>query len=210
MAYKYKEILEMDWFGNKTEKLDAYLNKYAGQPELNFLVIGAFNGKVPEHILKKFITDPSSKVTCIDSWIGSMDHNYAVIDKQLVGKAFDERLEPYKDRVIKVDSDSADWLMKNNFNQYDFIYIDGKNKPIEDMLDILLSYRMLKIKGMMCINNAGWVGNDDVARNAYADNKFTGFAGDWFTRMNIDKIKLNEKSDQIWFTKTKDDSELGK
>jgi predicted O-methyltransferase YrrM len=196
----FREIKKLDWFGHD-EKFDKYLSKYKDKPNLNFLEIGSFNGNSAEHMLKNYLTHPTSKLTCIDPWKGQILHNGQMLVFEDVERFFDERMKPYKSQIIKAKSDSAVWLANNRDVSYDFIYIDGDHWPQGVMLDLLLSFKLLKPGGIMAIDDYGWDIHDNIGRDSHKEGCHAAIAADWFFQIYKNKINIFEKLEQVWLTK---------
>jgi len=142
-----------NWFlGNKTqEDFDRLLDEFRGKPNLKFLEIGSFCGNSAAWTIENILTDKTSTLTCIDPWNGNIVHED--FDFADVEAAFDQQLEPFKDQLIKQKSYSDEWLMNNRSIQYDFIYIDGSHLCIDCYIDLVLSWELLEVGGIIAIDD---------------------------------------------------------
>jgi hypothetical protein len=50
---------------------EKFLSPLAGKPNLNFLEIGCFEGRGTDWNLTNILTDPTSKITVVDPFLGS-------------------------------------------------------------------------------------------------------------------------------------------
>lgn len=183
-----------NWFlVNKTQDdFSRLLNEFKNKPNLNFLEIGSFCGNSAAWTMENILTDDSSRLTCVDPWSGNIPHE--TFDFADVEAAFDQQLEPYKHKLIKVKDYSMDWLMKNRDKSFDFIYIDGDHMPQAFLIDALLSWDLLKPGGVMAIDDYAWSHPEGERYNPKA-------AIDLFVSMYSDSITILEKGWQISFRK---------
>lgn len=152
-------------------------------------------------MLENILTHPTSKLTCVDPWRGEIVHNGKRINFAEVEKEFDKNTSSFKKQLIKVKSDSAPWLATNRDIKYDFIYIDGDHNPQAVMLDLLLSFKLLKSGGIMGIDDYGWDRRDPSAWLSYYSNSHSAYAVDWFLPLYKDYFQLLEKSNKVWLKK---------
>lgn len=188
------------WFKGD-DAFDGYLSDFVGMPNINFLEIGSFNGISAKYMLENILTHPTSKLTCIDPWKGETFFNNKKIYFSDVEKEFDQNTSQFKKQIIKVKSDSAPWLAVNRDVQYDFIYIDGDHMPQAVMLDLLLSFKLLKPGGIMGIDDYGWDKSDSQAWLAYYSQSHSAIAVDWFLQLYKDSINILEKGNRVWIKK---------
>lgn len=150
-----------NWFSaiNGEKIFEDNLAEFKGKDNLNFLEIGSFTGDSAVWMLDNILTSESSKLTCIDTWSGSAEHEEEV-KKQFnfgeIEKEFDSRVAKHGNKVIKVKSYSQEWLMKNRSNLYDFIYVDGDHFAKSVILDSMLSWDLLKPGGIMAFDDYEW------------------------------------------------------
>jgi predicted O-methyltransferase YrrM len=191
---------ETNWFQSEND-FHYYLNQYAGVPNINFLEIGSFNGISAKYMLENILTHPTSKLTCIDPWKGETFFNDKKIYFSDVEKEFDQNTSQFKKQLIKVKSDSAPWLAVNRDAKYDFIYIDGDHMPQAVMLDLLLSFKLLKPGGIMGIDDYGWGNSDSQAWLAYYSQSHSAIAVDWFLQLYKDSLQILAKGSKVWIRK---------
>ena len=73
--------------------------------------------------------------------------------------------------------------------KFDFIYIDGDHVPHQVMLDALLSWKILKVGGVMGFDDYGWSIDDPMAPESYKWDSHAGPAIDLFLRMYSKNIE---------------------
>lgn len=81
------------------------------------------------------------------------------------------------------------------FEEFDFIYIDGSHNAIDVLEDAVLSFRLLKNNGIIAFDDYLW--NDEQ----YSDGTYPKLAIDAFISIYDHKIKLLYKEYQVWIQK---------
>ncbi|HEY9703359.1 MAG TPA: class I SAM-dependent methyltransferase [Allocoleopsis sp.] len=117
-----------DWFSRNIQIWSKYLTKFIDKPELNVLEIGSWEGRSTCWLLDNILTHPTTKITCIDTFAGSFEHqdsgeNYL----QSIEKKFDFNISitGKNNQVNKIVGEYWEKLRSLPLNNYDFIYIDG-------------------------------------------------------------------------------------
>ena len=108
-------------------------------------------------------------------------------------KFYDRQVFPYKQKINKHKVFSKEWLSTNRSKQYDFIYIDGDHAPDEFTSDAELCWDLLKIGGVMAIDDYEW----HHPMGSHLDPKD---AIDKFLQNHACKILI--KNWQVWIRKT--------
>lgn len=152
-------------------------------------------------MLENILTHPTSRLTCVDPWKGETMFQRSRINFSDIEKEFDENTKDFKKQLIKVKSDSVPWLANNRENRYDFIYVDGDHMPQAVMLDLLLSFKLLKPGGIMGIDDYGWDRTDSHAWLAYYSQSHSAIAVDWFLQLYKDHLHIVEKNQKVWIIK---------
>ena len=118
------------------------------QPNVRILEIGSFEGRSANWFLDNIATHPSSSVTCIDPFFLRrlevfFDHNILV-----GGNA---------ERVVKLKGRSQEILRDLDLKKpFDFVYVDGCHLAACAITDITLSWDLLKLGGVLIIDDYGW------------------------------------------------------
>jgi hypothetical protein len=128
-------------------KLFLEFDKY--NKSLNILEIGSFEGQSTLFFLKKF---KNSKISCVDPWVNydqNVEYEFEKIENQ-----FDKNISSYKDRVIKFKMLSDQFFdQKLNNEIYDIIYIDGDHYFKSTYKDLINSFEVLKVNGLIIIDD---------------------------------------------------------
>lgn len=183
----YKKRFYNFGFGHKFY-FDDYLVNLAGKPNLNVLEIGSYAGQSAVWFLQNILTDPTSRLTCLDTWDTERS--------RLVEKDFDLATEPYAGKVTKVKSKSFYWLLQTQDTKYDFIYIDGDHTSQGATLDLFGCFPLLKIGGLISV--------DDYNLKVWDNLPGVKPAVDLFLELMADKINVLKIGNQVWLEKVKD------
>lgn len=196
-----KNIEFPNWFDEikASTNFENMLAEYKDKDNLMFLEIGSFTGDSAVYMLENILTSGSSKLSCIDTWAGSIEHAGELKEKFTMGeveKRFDERIEPFKNKVYKHKSTSQDWLINNRSNQFDFIYIDGDHTANTVLSDAVLAWDLLKVNGIMAFDDYEWTHPD-------GDKFAPKVAIDGFLNVFNPYIEIINRGWQIWIRKVK-------
>jgi predicted O-methyltransferase YrrM len=146
-----------NWFKQTAEaNFKNYLLPYAGKADLNFLQVGAFTGDASAWLMENVLTNPTSRLTDVDTWRGSDEVIHHEFDWSQVEDTYDKKTEPYKDRITKVKSDSVAFLKNERFFSYDFIYIDADHTALGVFSDAVGAWPLLKPYGILAFDDYQW------------------------------------------------------
>lgn len=178
---------------------DMHLKVLSGKENLNFLEIGSFTGDSAIWMLENVLTADSSRLTCIDTWAGSSEHEEEVKKQFNFGEIeneFDYKISKHKNKVTKIKSYSQEWLMKNRDDRFDFIYIDGDHYAKSVILDCMLAWDLLRVGGIMAFDDYEW--------NHPAGDKYNPkMAIDAFLTIMEENIEVLYRGWQIWVRRIK-------
>ncbi|MBP6994044.1 class I SAM-dependent methyltransferase [Candidatus Woesebacteria bacterium] len=188
---------QTDWFSPTIDEWDETLANYQSKPSLAFLEIGSFEGRSAIWLLENILTDPTSHLTCIDTWGGSAEHQNTTLDFAQVERNFDDniRISGKSTQVKKIKGRSAVELRKLAFGSYDFIYIDASHKAYNVLEDAVLSWRLLKIGGIMIFDDYVW-------EPQYAEIDSPKLAVDSFIQCYRNRLEIVRKGMQMTIRKT--------
>lgn len=147
-----------------------------GKPHLHFLEIGCFEGRTTVWLLENVLTDPTSRITVIDTFEGSPEFEPLGIDCNF-RERFEQNVSAYKDKVLIWSGYSdvilKDWWHEVGVGVYDFIYVDGSHEAADVLSDAVLSWPLLKPGGVMAFDDYKWgLGGPDWARPGPAIDAF--------------------------------------
>lgn len=174
MGQNTQRVAFPNWFESTPAKknFEDYLIHLAGQPDMQFLQLGAFTGDASVWLLDNILTDQSSHLTDIDTWEGSDEDEHHKLNFSDVESAYDYKTKGYKN-LTKFKGTTMEWLKAAPYEYYDFIYIDADHTAIGVLLDAELSFLCLKPGGILAFDDYEWSdGKGDANRPAPGINSF--------------------------------------
>lgn len=182
-----------NWF--KATAIYSFTNHLFSQknkPNQRYLQLGAYTGDASVWMLDN-ILDSSSVLIDIDTWKGSKEEQHEPID---FNKAFDY----YKNRVnsynnIKYYCTDTISFLKSDNSEYDFIYIDADHTAVSVIVDAELSWRLLKVGGIMAFDDYIWY--PELGDSFYTPK----IAIDMFLDRHAGEYEIMEKNVQVWIKK---------
>jgi predicted O-methyltransferase YrrM len=157
----------VDWFDVAAKSnFERELARFKGQPNLKFLEVGSYEGRASCWMLENILTQDSSRLTCIDTFEGSMEHHIGNRPEELklatLYDRFLDNIERWQDKVeVKVGYSQIILREMPVDEVYDFIYIDGSHMAKDVLEDGILAWRMLKPGGLMIFDDYEWVVSAD-------------------------------------------------
>lgn len=156
MSYQFTQ----DWFTRSVDNFNQA--KSCLRERKKILEIGSFEGRSTVWLVEHMLDDYGF-ITCIDTWGGSKEHGSMDVDMKVVEENFDTnvnilaRLFTTK-MVHKKKTSSVDGIVKELSKDafYDFIYIDGSHEAKDCLTDAVLSWNLLKPKGVMIFDDYTW------------------------------------------------------
>ena len=207
MSYEFTN----DWFTKVAED-----NWKILKPQVNpkkVLEIGSYEGAATSFIINN--VNDCEEIFCIDTWEGGVEHekmDAKSISMKHVEKRFDKNIEiaikEAKSNVnikkIKARSDDAliNLLSEGKKNYFDFIYVDGSHQAPDVLLDAILSFRLLRVGGVIAFDDYLWSEELESGRDPLRCPKP---AIDAFTNLYLRKIDiLSAPLYQMYVTKISD------
>jgi glycosyltransferase involved in cell wall biosynthesis/2-polyprenyl-3-methyl-5-hydroxy-6-metoxy-1,4-benzoquinol methylase len=151
-----------NWFIYNIPVWQEVLKNISDLANLNFLEIGSWEGQSTCWLLDNILTHPSSKITCIDTFEGGIEHQFSD-ELSLIESRFDGNLKRAKceNKLIKIVGLSQSCLRELPLSHYDVIYIDGSHIASDVLEDTILCWRLLKNGGMIIFDDYQWEGYRD-------------------------------------------------
>ena len=152
-----------DHFTTNITNWKGFLTKFVDQPNLNFLEIGTGSGRSAVWMLENVLTDPSSKLITVDikdKHFYKKESQYTAFNlEEDIEVSIVENLQPYidKNKCKFIVQDSKLFFKNlNEFEKYDFIYLDGNHDPDYVIYEACLSFDLLKKNGYLLFDDYGW------------------------------------------------------
>src|SRR5271165_2950589 len=133
--YKFSE----NWFADKMPVWIDILKEFKGKPGVTYLEVGTFEGRSSLWLLENILTDPSSKLLIVDAFQENTLDTFSS-NINLSG-------EPEKFRILS--GYSTDKLKEIPSNSVDFSYIDGSGKGIVMLSDLVATWNLTKLNGII-------------------------------------------------------------
>lgn len=189
-----------DWFESHTNSWNLLFNQY--KPK-KILEIGSFEGRSTCYMLQNIVDDLDSEIVCIDTWGGGEEH---VHENMLsVEQRFDSNIEIARVgratliKKLKMESfEALSELVVNGYgNSFDLVYVDGSHQAPDVLSDLIFSYRLLKVGGILICDDYVWRHPDGIIHEPK-------LAIDSFSNIYRDKIApfVDLPLRQIYFCKT--------
>lgn len=144
-----------DWFTGNIPGLTKVLERFKGKEHVRALEIGPFEGRSTVWFLENILTHGSSTIQCIDHFEGGKDHEHFGVDISGAEARFAENTRSFygQVRLLKRPSWKALRMLTcmENFEYFDFVYIDGSHLAQDVMEDAVLAWRMMKPTGSIII-----------------------------------------------------------
>jgi len=159
------------------------------------LEIGTFYGANLLSVGKTYGLNCGSKLYCIDPWEDYDDYPEYKNQQSNIYSTFLNNVQNsgFKDKIIVNRGYSHTEIPKFENDFFDIIYIDGNHEPEYVLEDAVLSFRKLKVNGIMIWDDYGWGGADltkrgiDAFINAY--HKRLQYLGMRETQVFVRKIR---------------------
>lgn len=145
-----------DWFSRNLLIWREYLPEFVGRADLNVLEIGSWEGRSACWLLEQVLTHPTAEITCIDTFQGSLENqSLNPEDLHALEARFDANMAKtgVANQVKKLVGNSAEILRSLPLNRYDLIYVDGSHIACDVLTDTILSWGLLKLKGIMIFDD---------------------------------------------------------
>lgn len=167
---------------------------YKDRP-INYLEIGTFYGANVLSVANSYGLHADSKLYCIDPWEDYNDYPEYKNQQETTYNTFIKNIEVsgHKDKIIINRGFSNNVIPTLQDSFFDIIYIDGNHEPEYVLEDAVLSFRKLKVGGIMIFDDYGWGGPDLTQKG------IDGFLHGYHKRMTI----LGMRDYQVFIRKTR-------
>lgn len=170
--------------------------KYFNNKEIKILHLGAYTG----HGTKWMLERVNASCIDVDTWAGSLASE-GHLDKH--EEFYDSRIEKLYDEqtsglaTTKFKGTTFDFF-KQNKETFDFIYIDASHKKSDVAFDLLESFKVLNIGGVIACDDYLWNSDDP----AISRDLIPYEAIKEFVKYNRENIEILIDNYQLWFKKS--------
>lgn len=188
-AREYEFNPDLDWFSPNVPVWNAAMAEFKDHPGLRYLEIGCFEGRSAVWMLENVLTGEGSTLTCIDPYqahVGEEVKQRFLANVETAGAS---------GRVTLIVGFSQEQLRPLPLDSFDIIYIDGDHRAAPVLEDAVLSWRLLKVGGLMIFDDYDW----EITRPA-PDRPLMG--ADFFTEAFRDKVEVMHRDYQLILRKT--------
>lgn len=182
-----------NWFSNNVPIFTKFLSPFFNKSNLKFLQIGAYTGDASKWLLENILTDQTSILVDVDTWLGSEEGIHKKFDWSDVEEVYDKKMANFKN-IVKQKGNSESYLTSST-EMFDFIYIDGDHTSSGVYKDATLSFPLLKINGIMAFDDYLW---HHDSNNPELEPKL---GIDKFLKEHKDKLKILFTGYQVWIKK---------
>jgi predicted O-methyltransferase YrrM len=158
-----------DWFSPNVSNLKN-LAQGNEQAPLKILEIGSFEGMSTMFLAEHF---PQSQITCVDTWLGSVEHvGNPEIDFVKAKANFDFNISQFPHRIHPIQGNSFDVLIDlyNKKHKFDLVYVDGAHDAVGVNSDLILSFKLLNLGGLIYCDDYYWGFNEPHNMSEYYKN----------------------------------------
>lgn len=186
------------WFDGAAKKMWDLLI-----PRINptrILEIGSFEGASACYLIEKLGVKKSIELHCIDTWEGGVEHKQDGIvqaNMSSVEQRFHHNINVATSRVDNIptvtihknfsDLALAKLISEGKQGYFDFIYVDGSHQAPDVLCDAILSFKLLKKKGVLAFDDYLW---HESSPELIDPLRCPKLAIDAFTNIYCRKIKI--------------------
>ena len=136
-----------DWFTDKIATFKKYMPDMLTRHNLVLLEIGSYEGRSAVWFAENYMKGDESSLVCIDKF-----------SDPLIESNFDKNISELSSHVeiLKLKGASQEVLRQFNPNSFDFIYIDADHTAKATLLNIALSWDLLRSGGYLVFDDYEW------------------------------------------------------
>lgn len=177
MEHFYNTLSGPDWFNYK----GLYSSMVREAPhKSHFVEVGSFRGRSSTFMAVEIINSGKDiRFDCVDHFQGSIEHinpQHVSYDKDVVeGRLLDifkKNIEPVKDRVNVVSSDSVSSAKLYEDNSLDFVFIDADHTYESVIRDLGAWYPKIKLGGFIAGHDYHWEAVQMAVKDFFYDLNF--------------------------------------
>jgi predicted O-methyltransferase YrrM len=120
--------------------------------------IGSFEGRSACWILENLVRNPESRLYCIDTFEGSMEHSNAQ-PRSLYARFLHNIKLTGKEQQVHVRIGRSDQMLMQLIAgdvRADFVYVDGSHQAADVLSDAVLGWKLLRPGGLLVFDDYLW------------------------------------------------------
>lgn len=162
---------------------------YENKP-ITYLEIGTFYGANLLSVSETYGIHPQSKLYCIDPWKDYTDYPEYKDKQENTYTTFLRNIKNSgkEDKIVIRRGFSNEEIVTFKDNFFDIIYIDGNHEPEYVLEDAVLSFRKLKVGGIMIFDDYGWGGPEMTKKG------IDGFLSGYHKKIKLLKLNHNTQT----------------
>jgi hypothetical protein len=191
-AYKKDYHFRVDLFSMRIPIWEKALENYRGKPNVHYLEVGLWEGGSALWVLENILTHPTARLTGIDPFLPP-EGPFTYSAKEPFYSNL--KLSGFEGKANIIEGFSQDELRKLPLESFDIIYIDGSHKKADVLEDAILSWRLLKDRGILIFD-------DYLLDNPYDYGEAPKLAIDTFYAFFGDHFEIVHAGYQVLLKKT--------
>lgn len=173
-----------NWFDHNIPVWTQLLKPYVGKP-IRVLEVGVFEGRSTCWLLRNILTHPDSRVVCVDTFGGGIEHEYMDIVMPDVQRRFENNVSAWSNQV-ELHIGESGRILPSLEGGFDLAYIDGSHIAKDVLADAVLVWRLIKDGGIVIFDDYEWPMYLDKPwlRPKLAIDAFLQCHAGWYTLLN--------------------------
>ena len=143
LHYKKQYTFTTNWFTKRIPSWERVLSVFKDKPNIKYLEIGAFEGRSALWLLENILTSKTSSITIIDAF---EEDNYSTFSSNISLSG-----EANKFKILK--GLSTEKIKQLDSDYFDFAYVDGSGKGIVMLSDLVNTWDLVKVGGIIICSN---------------------------------------------------------
>jgi len=137
--YNKRYTFTQNWFTHKIPVWTQTLKEFKGKSDVSYLEIGTFEGRSALWLLENILTSPTAKITIIDAF---EENTFKTFTSNI-------KLSGEANKFKILSGFSTEKIKELPSNSIDFAYIDGSGKGIVMLSDLVNTWNLLKVDGII-------------------------------------------------------------
>ncbi len=153
---------QADWFSHNIPLWEQVLAEHRGK-RVNYLEIGCFEGRATVWLISNILTNPASRIVCVDTFEGSEEFPALQIDMTVAQANFYSNIrEAVKDGGYPGNFPPVFLLVGAAHKvipramRFDMVYVDGSHQAADVLLDACFAWPLLNPGGLMIFDDYEW------------------------------------------------------